>query len=89
MKFLLGAKPGDREALFTALDTSEKTRYYEIQDERGFLHQFRFLNDTPLNKGNPDVRVNVLEYMQTISFDKSVPFNAPDISHRSGSINSL
>jgi len=65
MKFLLGAKPGDHEALFTALDSSEKTRYYEIQDERGFLHQFRFLNDTPLNKSNLDVPVNVMEYMQT------------------------
>jgi hypothetical protein len=70
MKFLLGAKPGDHEALFAALDASEKTHYYEIQDERGFLHQFRFLNDVPLNKSNPDLRVNVLEYMQTDSKGK-------------------
>ena len=65
MKFILGAKPGDHEALFTALEASEKTQYYEISDEKGFLHQFRFLNDAALNKSNPDVRVNVLEYMQT------------------------
>lgn len=65
MKFIIGAKPGDHEALFAALDSSEKTQYHEILDEKGFLHQFRFLNDVALNKSNPDVRVNVLEYMQT------------------------
>lgn len=65
MKFILGAKPGDHEALFAALNDSEKTQYHEILDEKGFLHQFRFLNDVALNKSNPDVRVNVLEYMQT------------------------
>ncbi len=65
MKFILGAKPGDHEALFAALNDSEKTQYYEISDEKGFLHQFRFLNDAALNKSNPDVRVNILEYMQT------------------------
>jgi hypothetical protein len=65
MKFLLGAKPGDHQSLFTALDASEETKYHEVLDEKGFLHQFRFLNDVALNKSNPDVRVNVLEYMQT------------------------
>ena len=65
MKFILAAKPGDHEALFAALENSEQTQYYEISDEKGFLHQFRFLNDAALNKSNPDIRVNVLEYMQT------------------------
>jgi len=75
MKFLLGAKPGDHEALFAALDASEETHYHEILDERGFLHQFRFLNDVPLNKSNPDVRVNVLEYMQTDPKGKETVFS--------------
>jgi len=75
MKFLLGAKPGDHEALFAALDASKKTHYYEIQDERGFLHQFRFLNDVPLNKSNPDVPVNVFEYMQTDPKGKETVFS--------------
>lgn len=75
MKFILGAKPGDHEALFTALDASEETQYYEVLDERGFLHQFRFLNDVALNKSNPDVRVNVLEYMQTNPKGKEIVFS--------------
>lgn len=65
MQYLLGAKTGDHKSLFATLETAEATEYYEISDEKGFLHQFRFLNDVALNTSNPDVRVNVLEYMQT------------------------
>ncbi len=32
MKYLLGAKPGDHQSLFAALETSEETQYYEIVD---------------------------------------------------------
>ncbi len=49
MKFLLGAKPGDHQSLFAALDTSEETQYHEVLDDKGFLHQFRFLNEVTLN----------------------------------------
>jgi hypothetical protein len=65
MKYILGVKPGDHQFLFDALETSEETQYHEFLDNKGFFHQFRFLNDVALNKSNPDVRVNVLEYMQT------------------------
>jgi hypothetical protein len=50
-------------------------KYYEVLDGRGFLHQFRFLNDVALNKSNPDVRVNVLEYMQTDPKGKEIIFS--------------
>jgi hypothetical protein len=75
MKYLLGAKPGDHQSLFAALETSEETQYYEVFDDKGFLHQFRFLNDVALNKSNPDVRVNVLEYMQTDPKGKETVFS--------------
>jgi hypothetical protein len=75
MKYLLGAKPGDHQALFAALENSEETQYYEISDEKGFFHQFRFLNDVALNQSNPDVRVNVLEYMQTDPKGKETVFS--------------
>ena len=65
MKYILGAKPGDHKFLFDCADASEETRYYEILDDKGFLHQFRYLNNIVLNKSNPDVFVNFLEYMQT------------------------
>ena len=75
MKYLLGAKPGDHQFLFDALEASEETQYYEFLDEEGFFHQFRFLNDVALNKSNPDVRVNVLEYMQTNPKGKETVFS--------------
>jgi hypothetical protein len=67
MKYIFGAKPGDHKALFDAVEASEDTQYHELLDDKGFLHQFRYLNDVALNKSNPDVRVNFLEYMQTRS----------------------
>jgi hypothetical protein len=75
MKYLLGAKPGDHQALFAALESSEGTQYYEVLDEKGFFHQFRFLNDVALNQSNQDVRINVLEYMQTDPKGKEIVFS--------------
>ncbi|MBS0651710.1 MAG: transposase [Verrucomicrobia bacterium] len=75
MKYLLGAKPGDHKSLFATLEAAEVTEYHEISDEKGFLHQFRFLNDVALNASNPDVRVNVLEYMQTDPKGKETVFS--------------
>lgn len=75
MKYLLGAKPGDHQALFAELEASKKTQYYEVLDEKGFLHQFQFLNDVSLNESNPDVCVNVLEYMQTNPKGKETVFS--------------
>lgn len=75
MSYLLGAKPGDHQSLFAALEASEETQDYEVSDEKGFLHQFRFLNDVALNQSNPDVRVNVLEYMQTDPKGKEILFS--------------
>ena len=75
MKYLLGAKPGDHPFLFDAVDASEETEYYEILDERGFLHQFRYLNNIALNKSNLDVQVNFLEYMQTDPKGKETVFS--------------
>lgn len=75
MKYLLGAKPGDHKFLFDAVDASEETEYYEILDEHGVFHQFRYLNDNALNKSNADVRVNFLEYMQTDPKGKEIVFS--------------
>ena len=75
MKYILGAKPGDHQSLFDGVDTSEETQYHEFRDEHGFLHQFRYLNNIALNKSNPDVRVNFLEYMQTDPKGKETLFS--------------
>ena len=75
MKYILGAKPGDHKFLFDLADLSNEATYHEVSDERGFLHQFRYLNDVALNKSHPDVRVNFLEYMQTDAKGKETLFS--------------
>lgn len=67
MKYVLGAKPGDHGFLFNLLDSSDEVIYHEFEDDKGTLHQFRYLNNVSLNKSNPDTRVNFLEYEETTS----------------------
>ena len=61
--------------MFESVELSEKTQYYELLDEQGVLHQFQYLNNVALNKGNPDVRINFLEYMQTDPKGKETVFS--------------
>lgn len=75
LKYILGAKPGDHEFLFEQLETSEQSVYYEIRTEDGYFHQFTFLNGVALNKSNPDVIVNVLQYRQTNLKGKETDFS--------------
>lgn len=69
LRFILGAKPTDHKALFSTLNQAIKektaTEITELDEERKTIaHHFRFLNKTPLNKSNPDLLVNVLEYWE-------------------------
>jgi len=75
MKYILGAKPGDHKFLFDAIESSGDAKYYEFKDERGFTHQFRYLNGVALNKANQDLRVNFIEYMETDSKGKETLFS--------------
>jgi hypothetical protein len=75
MSYILGAKPGDHKFLFDSIESSEETSYHEILDDEGFFHQFRYLNNTVLNKSNPDVFVNFFEYMQTDPKGKETVFS--------------
>ena len=66
LRYILGVKPGDHEALFEALRQGftrgacgEKT----VIDEHGVEHGYRWLTDVALNQSS-DVRVNVLEYWE-------------------------
>lgn len=74
MKYILGAKPGDHEFLFKQVEASQESVYHEVRTENGYLHQFRFLNGVALNKSNPDVIVNVLEYRETDPKGKETNF---------------
>lgn len=75
LKYILGAKPGDHQFLFEQLNSSEKSSYQEMRTDDGYYHQFRFLNGVSLNKSNPDVIVNVLEYRQTDPKGKETNFS--------------
>ncbi len=75
MKYLFGAKPGDHKFLFDFINASEEAKEYEILDDKGVFHQFRYLNNVPLNKSNSDVHVNFLEYMQTDPKGKETLFS--------------
>lgn len=75
LKYLLVAKPGDHQFLFDAIEESKDDQYYEVTDDKGFLHQFRFVNRVSLNKSNPDVQVNFVEYMQTDPKGKELRFS--------------
>jgi len=65
IRYILGAKPGDHEFLFSFAEQSEDTSYHEYVDAKGILHQFHYLNGAPLNKSNHDVKVNFFEYEET------------------------
>jgi len=74
--YILGVKEGDHEYLFeqVALARQEgRTTEFE-QREGGVVHRFSFINQMPLNKSNPDVLVNFVEYWE-ISKDKTQHFS--------------
>lgn len=58
----------------SVVNASDETMEYEILDAHGFFHQFRYLNNQ-LNKSNPEVRVNFLDYMQTDPKGKEIVFS--------------
>jgi hypothetical protein len=69
MRFLLGVKPDDHQHLFEAVieafdqDRVTTISWYDEQ-QPGVLCELSFVNDLPLNKSNPDLRVNFLQYSE-------------------------
>jgi len=69
LHFILGAKEGDHAFLFDYVNKAAvdgKTTDLIVPDEKdpAIDHCFSFLNNVPLNKSNPDVVVNFIEYWQ-------------------------
>jgi Transposase DDE domain len=66
--YILGVKEGDHAYLFEQVRAAEqagRVTYYERHDRAaGIEHQFRFVNDMPLNESRSDVRVNFIEYWE-------------------------
>ena len=65
---ILGVKEGDHAYLFEPVRAAEeagRVTYYERHDRlAGIAHQFRFVNDMPLNESRSDVRVHFIEYWE-------------------------
>jgi hypothetical protein len=69
MHYILGAKEGDHPLLFNnlaeAAKSGEAVEFRMVDDnDPKITHRFRFLNNTPLNQSNLDLKVNVLEYWE-------------------------
>jgi hypothetical protein len=67
MRFILGVKPGDHQALFAEVERREglgQVARREVTDEQGVIHRFRFVNAVPLNQSHPELVVNFLEYWE-------------------------
>lgn len=78
--YILGAKPGDHPLLFHCLDEATKMATISqcsIVDPNDPLihHEFRFLNNVPLNKSNQDLLVNVIDYWQRGGTKKDMHFS--------------
>ncbi|WP_205747825.1 transposase, partial [Desulforhopalus sp. IMCC35007] len=80
LRYILGAKPGDHAALFAELDLAEKEEratqmsFIDPEDQKTG-HFFKFVNQVPLNKSNPNLLVNVLEYSQIDKNEKITTFS--------------
>jgi hypothetical protein len=76
--YILGVKEGDHAYLFEQVQAAEeegRVTHYERHDRAaGIVHQFRFINDMPLNESRSDVRVNFIEYWE-VSQDKVQHFS--------------
>ena len=66
--YILGVQEGDHTYLFTQVQAAEeagRVTYYERHDRAAeVVHEFRFVNDMPLNGSRGDVRVNCIEYWE-------------------------
>lgn len=61
LRFVPGAKPGDRESLFERVNGTPFAERRKSTDKSGKRHEFRYLNGVPPNKMRFDLEANFLE----------------------------
>ena len=73
--YILGVEEGDHEYLFEQVALArQEGRATEFERQAGgVIHRFSFVNQMPLNKSNPDILVNFIEYWE-IGKDKTQHF---------------
>jgi hypothetical protein len=64
--YILGVKEGDHEHLFEQVALARQEGRVTEYERRsgGVVHRFSFVNQMPLNKSNPDILVNFVEYWE-------------------------
>ena len=67
LRFILSAGAGDLRQLRARLDDSASTRSVRHVDNDGTVHDFRYLNDTPINTAHAGILVNVVEYREPVT----------------------
>ena len=74
--YILGVKEGDHEYLFEQVALArQEERTTEFEHREGdIVHRYSFVNQMPLNKSNPDILVNFLEYWE-VGKDKTQHFS--------------
>jgi hypothetical protein len=74
--YILGVKEGDHEYLFEQVALArQEERTTEFEHREGdIVHRYSFVNQMPLNKSNPDILVNFLEYWE-VGKDKTRHFS--------------
>ena len=74
--FVLGAKPGDHEILFSRFEASETKQSWEKRDKKtGTEYHFEWESGLPLNKANSELKVNMLKYKETDKKGKTKQFS--------------
>ncbi len=67
MRYILGVKVGDHEALFEAVQqrlARGQCQELTVIDHKGVEHGYRWVNRITLNKAHPDIQVNFLAYWE-------------------------
>jgi hypothetical protein len=67
LRYLIHVKPGDHAALFAAVQAKRDAgavQEWVFTDAQGVEHGYGWVNDLPLNKTHPQLRVNFLEYWE-------------------------
>lgn len=80
LRYILGAKPGDHKYLFEQIrQLKENNQAVEVQCfdpvDRKKVHSFTFANQLQLNKSNPDLLVNLIEYLEVTNDGKVRQFS--------------
>ena len=79
IRYIMGAKPGKLKAMFSQFEVNsrwELTQKHRIvggigeRKKKKVTHDFEFINGLDLNVANPDIRVNFLNYSETVEYEE-------------------